>query len=71
MERAMYHIDNAYYLPAARVTGYLCKTNTPSNTAFRAFGSPQAMLVTETWMTDIAETLGKTTAEVSLFFNQR
>ncbi|ELU12941.1 hypothetical protein CAPTEDRAFT_198744 [Capitella teleta] len=64
MERAMYHIDNAYYLPASRVTGHLCKTNTPSNTAFRGFGGPQGMMITENWMTEIAAKLGKTTAEI-------
>ncbi len=32
------HIDNAYYLPAAYITGNCCRTNLPSNTAFRGFG---------------------------------
>ena len=27
--------------------GYLCKTNIPSNTAFRGFGGPQGMLAME------------------------
>src|SRR5687767_6174580 len=34
LERAMLHVDNAYYLPNVRVTGRVCKTNLPSNTAF-------------------------------------
>lgn len=48
-------MDNAYKIPNIRGTGYLCKTNLPSNTAFRGFGGPQAMMVVEAWMSDIAE----------------
>ena len=32
VDRAMFHADNAYYLPAARITGHRCKTHTVSNT---------------------------------------
>ena len=41
MERAMFHSDNSYHVPALRATGHCCKTNLPSNTAFRGFGGPQ------------------------------
>jgi len=34
LERAMFHVDNAYYIPNLRVTGHTWKTNLPSNTAF-------------------------------------
>ena len=43
-DRAMFHADNAYYLPHARITSYRCKTHTVSNTAFRGFGGPQGMM---------------------------
>ncbi len=59
VDRAMFHADNAYYLPAARVAGYRCRTNMVSNTAFRGFGGPQGMLVIEAVMDDIARQLGK------------
>lgn len=31
--------DNCYYVPNYTVTGYTCKTNTPSNTAMRGPGA--------------------------------
>lgn len=37
MERAMTHIDNCYNIPNVRLNGTLCKTNLPTNTAFRGF----------------------------------
>jgi len=45
--RALFHCDNAYYLPAVELTGYACRTNKTSQTAFRGFGGPQGMLVIE------------------------
>ncbi len=58
LERAMFHVDNAYYLPALRVTGRAAKTNVASNTAFRGFGGPQGMLVIEEIIDRVARTLG-------------
>jgi len=43
-DRAMFHSDNAYYLPAVHIISYRCRTNTVSNTAFRGFGGPQGMM---------------------------
>ena len=57
-DRALCHADNAYFIPAMRVTSYLCKTNTASNTAFRGFGGPQGMIGIERVMDDIARHLG-------------
>eukprot|EP00057_Strongylocentrotus_purpuratus_P024304 XP_011678778.1 PREDICTED: xanthine dehydrogenase/oxidase [Strongylocentrotus purpuratus] len=54
MDKAMNYFDNAYRLPAFRVEGRVCRTNLPSNTAFRSFGTPQSMLITETLMDDVA-----------------
>jgi len=58
MERTMLHTDNAYYLPSARITGQVCKTNLPSNTAFRGFGGPQGVANIENIMEAIAGELG-------------
>jgi len=63
-DRAMFHADNAYYLPNARITSYRCKTNTVSNTAFRGFGGPQGMIGIERVMDEIADVLGKDPLEV-------
>src|SRR5882724_10897521 len=37
LARAMTHIDNAYYIANADITGTVCRTNYPPNTAFRGF----------------------------------
>ncbi len=58
MERTLFHLDNAYYLPAAHVTGQACRTNLPPNTAFRGFGGPQGVAVIESILQEIAEKLG-------------
>ncbi|KAJ8045307.1 Xanthine dehydrogenase/oxidase [Holothuria leucospilota] len=50
--------ENGYKIPNVKVTGICCKTNLPSFTAFRAFGAPQGILSTETWMTEIAHVCG-------------
>lgn len=64
MERALLHSDNAYFIPAIRVTGQVCKTNLPSNTAFRGFGGPQGAVVIENVIEEIAQTLGLDAADV-------
>ncbi|XP_071799961.1 xanthine dehydrogenase/oxidase-like [Asterias amurensis] len=58
LERALFHADNCYNIPNIIVTGYPCKTNLPSNTAFRGFGAPQSMLITESFVSDIASKCG-------------
>ena len=64
LERALFHIDNAYYLPNVRVTGRVCKTNLPSNTAFRGFGGPQGIVTIENIMQEIAQHLKTDAAEI-------
>ncbi|HAG16762.1 MAG TPA: xanthine dehydrogenase molybdopterin binding subunit [Bacteroidales bacterium] len=64
LERALFHIDNAYFLPAVRVQGLVWKTNLPSNTAFRGFGGPQGIAVIETIIDRIARVLKKDAAEI-------
>lgn len=58
LDRALFHIDNGYFVPELRVTGRVAKTNVASNTAFRGFGGPQGMAVIEHVMSRAAETLG-------------
>nr|MBP7395158.1 molybdopterin-dependent oxidoreductase [Zoogloea sp.] len=58
MTRAICHVDNAYWLPEVAIHGYLPRTNTQSNTAFRGFGGPQGALVIELILDDIARHLG-------------
>jgi xanthine dehydrogenase large subunit len=62
--RAMFHSDNAYYLPDVTITSLRCKTNTVSNTAFRGFGGPQGMMGIERVIDAIAHQLGKDPLEV-------
>ncbi len=64
VDRAMFHADNAYYLPAVCIDGLRCRTNTVSNTAFRGFGGPQGMLAMETVIDEIACALGKDPFEI-------
>ena len=64
LERSMFHIDGAYNLENAFIKGYACKTNYPSNTAFRGFGGPQGTFVIESVMEDIAAYLHKDALDV-------
>lgn len=57
LERALFHADNAYYIPNAKITGVACKTNLPPNTAFRGFGAPQGIFAIETVIEEIARHL--------------
>jgi len=63
-ERALLHIDNAYYLENVIVENYMCKTNTASNTAFRGFGGNQGMMAIENIVDNIANSLKKDPAEI-------
>jgi xanthine dehydrogenase large subunit len=65
-DRAIFHADNAYFLEDVSITSYRCKLNTQSHTAFRGFGGPQGMIVTEAIMGDIARQLGLDPLEVRL-----
>ncbi|CAH2076757.1 unnamed protein product [Thlaspi arvense] len=64
LERAMFHSDNVYEIPNVRIIGNVCFTNFPSNTAFRGFGGPQGMLITENWIQRIAAELDKSPEEI-------
>jgi xanthine dehydrogenase large subunit len=57
LHRALFHSDNAYYLPNVRAVGRVCKTNNCSHTAFRGFGGPQGMVVVEDAIDRVARAL--------------
>ncbi|MCE9672509.1 xanthine dehydrogenase molybdopterin binding subunit [Myxococcus stipitatus] len=63
-DRALFHLDNAYYVPAVSYSGRVAKTHLVSNTAFRGFGGPQGMLVCEEILDRVARTLGLPPDEV-------
>jgi xanthine dehydrogenase large subunit len=57
-DRAVFHVDNAYFLSDVEIASYRCKTNTQSHTAFRGFGGPQGVIAIEAILGDIARHLG-------------
>jgi xanthine dehydrogenase large subunit len=57
-DRAVFHADNAYWLPHVALHSYRCKTNTVSDTAFRGFGGPQGMFPIEHIIDEIAHARG-------------
>jgi xanthine dehydrogenase molybdopterin binding subunit len=58
LDRALFHLDNVYYIPHVQFTGRVARTNTTSHTAFRGFGGPQAMLVIEEIVDRVSRALG-------------
>ena len=64
VDRAMFHCDNAYYLPAAQIVGHRAFTNTVSHTAYRGFGGPQGMMIIEKAMDDIARAVQRDPLEI-------
>ncbi|MDB6454512.1 xanthine dehydrogenase molybdopterin binding subunit [Falsirhodobacter sp. 20TX0035] len=63
-DRAMLHVDNAYFLPAVRVESHRLRTHTQSATAYRGFGGPQGVLGIERVIDHIAHTLRMDPLEV-------
>jgi len=58
MSRTLLHATGAYKIPNVRVTGYMCRTNLPSFTAFRGFGAPQGFFVIEAAIDALAHSMG-------------
>jgi xanthine dehydrogenase large subunit len=63
-DRAIFHLDNAYFLEHLSVASYRCKTNLQSMTAFRGFGGPQGMVLIESLMGEIARYLDKDALDI-------
>ncbi|KAM9334422.1 aldehyde oxidase 6 [Symphorus nematophorus] len=57
VEKILLHIDNSYNIPNLQGRGAACRTNLPSNTAFRGFGVPQSIMVVENMINDVAAVL--------------
>ena len=64
MTRALTHLDNCYFIKSLKAIGYVCKTNTVSNTAFRGFGGPQGMLTIENILYSVSQYLKKPIDEI-------
>ncbi|MBL8786619.1 MAG: xanthine dehydrogenase molybdopterin binding subunit [Deltaproteobacteria bacterium] len=58
LDRALFHLDNGYYIPAVAFQGRVGRTNNVSHTAFRGFGGPQGMVVIEEVLDRVARRLG-------------
>ncbi|XP_023282834.1 aldehyde oxidase [Seriola lalandi dorsalis] len=64
VEKILLHMDNAYNIPNLRGRAAACRTNLPSNTAFRGFGVPQSIMVVENMVNDVAVVLGRPVDQV-------
>ena len=64
MTRALTHLDNCYFIKSLKAVGYVCKTNTVSNTAFRGFGGPQGMLTIENILYSVSQYLSRPIDEI-------
>nr|XP_003925726.2 aldehyde oxidase isoform X3 [Saimiri boliviensis boliviensis] len=66
IEMGLLKMDNAYKFPNLRCQGWACRTNLPSNTAFRGFGFPQAGLITESCIVEVAAKCGLSPEKVRM-----
>jgi xanthine dehydrogenase large subunit len=57
LSRAILHVDNAYRIPALDLSAAICRTHKTSQTAFRGFGGPQALVTVEDVIERIARSL--------------
>uniref|UniRef100_A0AAR2LBM3 FAD-binding PCMH-type domain-containing protein n=1 Tax=Pygocentrus nattereri TaxID=42514 RepID=A0AAR2LBM3_PYGNA len=62
--KILLHMDNAYNILNLCSQSAACKTNLPSNTAFRGFGVPQTLMVIENMVNDVAMVLGRPAEEI-------
>ncbi|XP_076044857.1 xanthine dehydrogenase/oxidase-like [Oratosquilla oratoria] len=58
VDKGLLSCDNCYRCPNIELSGFTCRTNLASNTAFRGFGGPQVTLAVEDMMERIANSLG-------------
>lgn len=64
IERAMLHIDNAYFLENVKIKGQVCRTHHAPTTAFRGFGGPKGVATIENIIEDIATYLKKDSLDI-------
>ncbi|XP_033724917.1 xanthine dehydrogenase/oxidase-like [Pecten maximus] len=60
----MWFLNGCYNIPNIKSEGYMCKTNLPSNTAFRGFGAPQMLFAVEHILQHVATHLGMSPDQV-------
>ena len=68
MNKTRHDFNGAYKIENLKFNGLICKTNVPSNTAFRSFGSPEGLLIMEDIIFNIACTLGMSQEKVIQIF---
>ncbi|XP_047402763.1 aldehyde oxidase isoform X1 [Sciurus carolinensis] len=66
IEMGLLKMDNAYKFANLRCRGWACRTNLPSNTALRGFGFPQAGLITESCIVEVAAKCGLSPEKVRM-----
>ena len=64
LENAIVFSDNTYNIPNTKIKGRACKTNLPSNTAFRGMGKPEGMMIMEQVMETVSRQLKLSAADV-------
>lgn len=64
LERTLFHVGAAYFIPNLRANAVCCRTHLPPNTAFRGFGAPQAMFIIEAAIYQAARQMGVEPAEL-------
>lgn len=57
LEVFLFALDGCYFIENVKLEGKVCKSNRPSNTAFRGFGKPQATAVIESIIEQCASVL--------------
>ena len=58
MDHSIARFQNVYNIPNMRISGHTCRTNLPSNTAMRGYGSPQVHLIHDSIISHVADYLG-------------
>ena len=66
LERAMAHVDNAYYLEHVSIQGQVYQTHVHPHTAFRGFGAPKGIATIEEIIDRIAAHIGQDPLQVRL-----
>jgi len=64
VDRAMFHVDNTYFLEHCHIDGHRLKTHQVSHTAYRGFGGPQGMIMAEAMIDKVARATGKDSLSV-------
>eukprot|EP01029_Cantina_marsupialis_P013621 TRINITY_DN3019_c0_g1_i5.p1 TRINITY_DN3019_c0_g1~~TRINITY_DN3019_c0_g1_i5.p1 ORF type:complete len:2202 (+),score=790.89 TRINITY_DN3019_c0_g1_i5:653-6607(+) len=66
MDRGLWTAENGYYVPNIRLWGRSVRTNRVSNTAYRGFGVPQCIAMTETAIEHAAQVSGISAQDIRL-----